>query len=179
MEDLLGHSETVREVSSEMLGGILDGLTALARHDPASLGDADPDELAQRISTVFAQFGQLVQSTREFYTYLTQVLSRFDLDRSEFQLFKTALLDYLQRFVAEVDKHMPQVADALRTVEPAVPALCKRANAGQRLVDLQGRRRAGRLAWTQATGRGCMRGSRDNTAATATPRGSVAWPRMR
>ncbi len=139
VEELLGHAETVREVSSEMLGGILDGLTALARYDPASLHEVEPDELAQRIGTVFAQFSQLVESTREFYTYLTRVLSRFDLDRVEFQAFKTALLDYLQRFVAEVDKHMPQVADALRTVEPMVAALCARANAGQRLVDLEGR----------------------------------------
>lgn len=139
VEELLGQAETVREVSSEMLGGILEGLNRLTRYDPAAVEGVDPDELAQGISTVFAQFAQLVQSTREFYTYLTQVLSRFDLDRSEFQVFKTALLDYLQRFVAEVDKHLPQIADALRTVGPAVRALCDRANAGQRLVDLEGR----------------------------------------
>ena len=47
--------------------------------------------------------------------------------------FKTALLDYLQRFVDEVARHMPQISDALLTIEPRVPALCARANAGQRL----------------------------------------------
>ena len=35
VEELLGHSEAAREVSSEMLGGILAGLQALARHDAA------------------------------------------------------------------------------------------------------------------------------------------------
>ena len=139
VEDLLDYSETAREVSSEMLGGILTGLLDLDQLDDAALAVADPDEVARRIGTVFAQFERLVASTREFYTYLTQVLSRYDLDRSEFQAFKGALLDYLQRFVDEVSRHMPQVADALGRVEPRVAALCSRANAGQRLLDLDGR----------------------------------------
>lgn len=139
VEDLLGHTESAREVSSEMLGGILAGLTALAAFDPTRLDDVDPDRLAREIATLFAQFDELVRSTREFYTYLTQVLSRFDLDRGEFQLFKTALIDYLQRFVDEISRHMPQIADALRELRPVVPALVARANAGKRLLDTQGR----------------------------------------
>ena len=139
VEQLLGHSESAREVSSEMLGGILEGLAALSRLDAGRLHETEPDELSRRIGTVFAQFEQLVQSTREFYTYLTQVLSRFDLDRAEFQVFKTALLDYLQRFVDEVNRHMPQIADVVSDLMPRVPALCEHANSGQRLVDIDGR----------------------------------------
>ena len=63
---------------------------------------------------------------------------RYDLDRAEFQAFKTALLDYLQRFVDEVARHMPQLASALQHVEPRVPALCARANVGQRLLGVEG-----------------------------------------
>lgn len=140
VEELLGYSESAREVSTEMLGGILAGLTRLGRHDDESLAATDPDVLAREISTLFAQFDRLVHSTREFYAYLTQVLSRYDLDRGEFQVFKTALLDYLQRFVDEVQRHTPQIADALSSVEPGVADLCARANSGQRLVDLEGRR---------------------------------------
>lgn len=81
VEDLLGHSESAREVSSEMLGGILAGLTSLARHDAQSINRAEPEELAREIGTIFAQFDRLVHSTREFYAYLTQVLTRYDLDR--------------------------------------------------------------------------------------------------
>jgi uncharacterized protein (TIGR02677 family) len=139
VEELLGYSETAREVSSEMLGGILAGLGELSRLDDAVLTDVDPDEIARVIGTVFAQFDRLVHSTREFYTYLTQVLSRFDLDRGEFQAFKSALLDYLQRFVDEISRHMPQIADQLVRLEPRVPALCERANSGQRLLDLEGK----------------------------------------
>lgn len=138
VEELLEHAETAHEISSEMLGGILEGLQRLRAYDPASLAGVDPDVLAREIGTVFAQFERLVESTREFYTYLSQVLVRYDLDRGEFQVFKTALLDYLQRFVDEISRHMPQVAEALVAVEPYVAALTDRANAGQRLRTLEG-----------------------------------------
>ncbi len=135
IEELLGTVEQAREVSSEMLGGILAGLTRLDGRDEAI---TDPDELAADIGTIFAQFQRLVESTRDFYTYLSQVLSRFDLDRTEFQAFKTALLNYLQRFVDEIARHMPQLAEVLTQLEPRVEALCARANQGERLLSLDG-----------------------------------------
>lgn len=138
VEELLGHTDAAREVSSEMLGGILAGLRELASFGPAAIEQLDSDELARRIVTLFAQFERLVDSTRQFYTYLSQVLSRFDLGRDEFQAFKSALLDYLQRFVDEISRHMPQIADRLREVEERVDELCARANAGQRLVGVDG-----------------------------------------
>jgi uncharacterized protein (TIGR02677 family) len=138
VEELLGHTEQAREVSTEMLGGILAGLRALAAPGEQAIATADPDELARDIGTVFAQFERLVSSTRDFYTYLSQVLVRYDLERAEFQAFKTALLDYLQRFVDEIARHMPQLAVAVVDVEPLVPVLCARANAGQRLVGVDG-----------------------------------------
>ena len=139
VEELLAHSEGAREVSSEMLPGILAGLEGLLALLP-SLDAAEPRDVAARITTLFAQFEVLVTSTRQFYSYLAQVLTRFDLGREEFELFKTALIDYLQRFVDEVSRHMPQVADRLRELEPHVPALCARADAGERLVGLDGTR---------------------------------------
>jgi uncharacterized protein (TIGR02677 family) len=138
VEELLGTVEQAREVSSEMLSGILAGLTRLETCDDASLPSIDPDRLASEIGTVFAQFERLVESTRDFYTYLSQVLIRFDLDRAEFQAFKTALLNYLQRFVDDIARHMPQLADVLIRLEPRVKALCARANEGERLLSLDG-----------------------------------------
>ncbi len=145
VEELLGHTESAREVSTEMLGGILAGLESLAARVEAGLADADPREVSVTIGTLFAQFELLVGSTRQFYTYLSQVLSRFDLGRDEFVLFKAALLGYLQRFVDDVSQHMPQLGDLLVRLEPDVPALCARANAGERLVGLDGEE-AGRAA---------------------------------
>jgi len=138
VEELLAHTETAHEVSSEMLAGILEGLRRLERYDQTSLATTDPDEVAREIGTVFAQFTQLVESTREFYTYLSAVLVRYDLDRAEFQVFKTALLDYLQRFVDEVARQVPPLAEVLSALRPRVLVLTGRANEGQRLRTLDG-----------------------------------------
>lgn len=136
--ELLTQSEGAREVSSEMLPGILTGLEDLRDLAERGLDGADPRDLAGRITTLFAQFEVLVSSTRQFYSYLTGVLTRFDLDRDEFVMFKSALIDYLQRFVEEITRHLPQIAVALGQVAPDVPHLCARANADERLVGLDG-----------------------------------------
>jgi uncharacterized protein (TIGR02677 family) len=146
VEQLLAHTEQAREVSSEMLPGILEGLELLSSWATSSAVDVEPREVAARISTLFAQFELLVSSTRQFYSYLSHVLTRFDLGRDEFLMFKGALVDYLQRFVDEVSRHMPQLAEVLREIEPHVSALCARAGEGQRLIGVDGsvaRRAAG------------------------------------
>lgn len=138
VEELLHHSEGAREVSSEMLPGMLAGIRELNEICTQGLDDADPRDVAARITTLFAQFEVLVTSTRQFYSYLTQVLTRFDLGRDEFVLFKGALIDYLQRFVDEISRHMPQLADQLRHLEPRIPRLCAQAGSGERLVGVDG-----------------------------------------
>lgn len=140
VEELLANTDGVREVSSEMLPGILAGLRDLLRTVEAGLDMADPRELSGQITTLFAQFEVLVSSTRQFYSYLNQVLSRFDLGREEFVAFKTALIDYLQRFIDEVARHMPQVGETVRALSVHVEALCARAGADQRLVGIDGER---------------------------------------
>lgn len=140
VEELLAQSEGAREVSSEMLPGILAGITGLSRLAAGGLADAEPRDVAARITTLFAQFEVLVTSTRQFYSYLTQVLTRFDLGRDEFVIFKGALIDYLQRFVDEISRHMPQVSDRLQALEPRIEQVCARANDGERLVGIDGSR---------------------------------------
>ncbi|MEO5744842.1 MAG: DUF2397 family protein, partial [Terracoccus sp.] len=44
----------------------------------------------------------------------------------------------LQRFVDEISRYMPQIAEVLGRLASRVPLLCERANAGQRLFDLDG-----------------------------------------
>ena len=152
----------------------LEELVSLCAH---GLDQTDPREVAARITTLFAQFEVLVTSTRQFYSYLTQVLTRFDLGREEFVVFKGALIDYLQRFVDEVSRHMPQLADHLRTLEPRIPALCARASAGERLVGVDGsaaRRATGlepedwKTLHTWFVGSGHRRSDADNVRRLAT-----------
>ena len=140
VEELLAATDDVREVSTEMLGGILVGLRRLAQYDGVRLQQADPDEVAREIATVFAQFERLVTSTRDFYASLAAVLNRYDLGREDFQAFKGALLDYLQRFVDEVARAMPQVAELIVELEPRRAELLARADDGARLIGLHGGR---------------------------------------
>ena len=140
VEELLGSTEAAREVSSEMLGAILQSLLGLTQLDDGTLAATPPDVVSREVTTLFAQFERLVESTRDFYTYLSQVLVRYDLDREEFQTFKSVLLDYLSRFVEEVALHMPQVAEALARVQPRIEPLLSRADEGQRLVGVDGAR---------------------------------------
>lgn len=140
VEELLQRAESAREVSSEMLGGILEGLRELNRIEPGALTELAPDDLARRITTLFAQFERLVDSTRDFYTYLSEVLRRFDLNPDEFKAYKNLLIDYLYRFVEEIGLHMPQIGDEITGIRPNIGALVERANAGQRLVGLDGTR---------------------------------------
>jgi uncharacterized protein (TIGR02677 family) len=138
VEELLQRTESAREVSSEMLGGILQGLRELNRIGTGTLADVAPDDLARRITTLFAQFERLVDSTRDFYTYLSEVLRRFDLNPEEFKAYKNLLIDYLHRFVEEIGLHMPQIGDQIAAVRPKIAVLVERANAGRRLVGLDG-----------------------------------------
>lgn len=138
VEELLERAESAREVSSEMLGGILEGVRELNGINTATLDDLAPDDLARRITTLFAQFERLVNSTRDFYTYLSEVLRRFDLSPDEFKAYKNLLIDYLHRFVEEVGLHMPQIGVEITGLRPKIGALVERANAGQRLVGLDG-----------------------------------------
>ncbi len=136
VEELLGATDEVREVSTEMLGGILSGLRALRAYDQQALAEVDPDVLAGQVATLFAQFERLVTSTRTFYASLSQVLTRYDLGREDFQAFKAALIDYLQRFVDQVARSMPQVAALLSELDPQ--PLLSRANSGARLINVDG-----------------------------------------
>jgi uncharacterized protein (TIGR02677 family) len=138
VEELLSATDDVREVSTEMLGGILAGLRTLATYDDASVAEVDPDVVAAQVATVFAQFERLVTSTRAFYASLSQVLARYDLGREDFQAFKAALLDYLQRFVDQIARTMPQISDLIEAIDPA--PLLARANAGAHLLNLDGTR---------------------------------------
>ena len=102
---------------------------------------------------------------------------RYDLDRAEFQAFKTALLDYLQRFVDEIARHMPQLADALQNVRPADP---RAVRAGQRRA-AAARRRGGDRAPRAGAGPGRLGRAarvvrRRAGGGTPTPPACGGWP---
>jgi uncharacterized protein (TIGR02677 family) len=124
-DDILASADAAREVSREMLGLVARGLRdleAVARVP----GGADPGESLERISTLFAQFGQFADSVRDFYAFLGQVIFRYDLDSEEFSGFKELLLDYAETITDDVAFFAPQIEQSLAGLWPFLPPLLAR-----------------------------------------------------
>ena len=141
--EILGDPGGAQEISSELLPPLVAGLEALVRLVPDRIADTPSTELAERIATVFAQFDRLVESTRQFYAHLSELLQRVDVDREMFLTYKGALLTYLQTFVDDVRRHAPLASDLLDDLRPHLDDLCSRAWVGRGLAPAGVRRSRG------------------------------------
>ena len=124
-DEVLASADAAREVSREMLGLVARGLQEL-HGSVRSAGGADPGESLERISTLFAQFGQFADSVRDFYAFLGQVIFRYDLDSDEFSGFKELLLDYAETITEDVAFFAPQIEQSLLGLWPFLPELLRR-----------------------------------------------------
>ena len=148
-DELLATAEAAREVSREMLGLVARGLREL--HEAARLpGGIDPADCLERISTLFAQFGQFADSVRDFYAFLGQVIFRYDLDSAEFAGFKELLLDYAETITDDVAFFAPQIEQSLTGLWPLLPGMLRRIDesdqglAALRRADIEIQRSRGR-----------------------------------
>ncbi|MFD5442194.1 TIGR02677 family protein [Streptomyces tendae] len=124
-DGVLTEADAAREVSNELLALVERGLRELADLATAP-GGVEPQDGLERISTLFVQFTEFADSIRDFYAYLGQVLSRYDLDSAEYQGFKELLLDYVEAITEDVAFRAPRISAALDTLWPHIPALLDR-----------------------------------------------------
>ncbi|MFJ6568832.1 TIGR02677 family protein [Streptomyces sp. NPDC091292] len=124
-DGVLSEADAAREVSNELLALVERGLRELADLVTAP-GGVEPQDGLERISTLFVQFTEFADSIRDFYAYLGQVLSRYDLDSAEYQGFKELLLDYVEAITEDVAFRAPRISAALDTLWPHIPALLDR-----------------------------------------------------
>ncbi|GGW74089.1 TIGR02677 family protein [Streptomyces griseoloalbus] len=124
-DGVLAEADAAREVSNELLALVERGLRELADLVTAP-GGVEPQDGLERISTLFVQFTEFADSIRDFYAYLGQVLSRYDLDGAEYQGFKELLLDYVEAITDDVAFRAPRISAALDTLWPHIPALLDR-----------------------------------------------------
>ncbi|GAQ64025.1 TIGR02677 family protein [Streptomyces scabiei] len=127
-DGVLTEADAAREVSNELLALVERGLRELAGLVTAP-GGIEPQDGLERISTLFVQFTEFADSIRDFYAYLGQVLSRYDLDSAEYQGFKELLLDYVEAITEDVAFRAPRISAALDTLWPHIPALLDRLDA--------------------------------------------------
>lgn len=123
-EELLSGAGSAREVGRELLALVARGLDDLDRLTAAP-GGADAQEVLERVSTVFAQFGTFTDSVRDFYAYLGQVVFRYDLDGGELAGFKELLLDYAETITDDVAHFAPQIERGLAHLWPRLPGLLR------------------------------------------------------
>jgi uncharacterized protein (TIGR02677 family) len=148
-DEVLATAEAAREVSREMLGLVARGLREL--YAAARLpGGVDPADCLERVSTLFAQFGQFADSVRDFYAFLGQVIFRYDLDSAEFAGFKELLLDYAETITDDVAYFAPQIEESLTGLWPLLPGMLGRIDesdqglAALRRADIEIQRSRGR-----------------------------------
>ncbi|MFB7998972.1 TIGR02677 family protein [Streptomyces sp. NPDC056002] len=127
-DGVLAEADAAREVSNELLALVERGLRELADL-VTTPGGIEPQDGLERISTLFVQFTEFADSIRDFYAYLGQVLSRYDLDSTEYQGFKELLLDYVEAITEDVAFRAPRISAALDILWPHIPALLDRLNA--------------------------------------------------
>jgi uncharacterized protein (TIGR02677 family) len=126
VDDLLRTAEGAREVSRELLPAILHGLDELlARLATASLehgrrsraADKATERLAEQVTTLFLQHGELAATVRDFYAYLGQVVTRYHLVADEISGFRNLLVEYIQMVVEDVLRYTPAIAEILTRAE--------------------------------------------------------------
>jgi uncharacterized protein (TIGR02677 family) len=121
VDEVLAAAEGAREVSRELLA-------VLAREiDRMAAGVADGaltvDVAQETVTTLFLQFEDFANSIRDFYAYVGQVLSRYDLDSAEYAGFKNLLLDYIESLLDEVARYTPRIQAGLERLWPHLPRL--------------------------------------------------------
>lgn len=125
-EAILGSHDGPREVARELLGSIVDLLERITERLATSARTGNPldlDALAGEVTTVFSNQAVFNESARDFYAYLNQVLTRYDLGGEEYQQFKTMLLEYIDLITADVVRHAPAIIGRFTLLAPYLPAL--------------------------------------------------------
>lgn len=128
VDELLRTTEGAREVSRELLPAIAAGLDEiLVRLSRASYEHGrDPrseatqkavERLAEQVTTLFLQHGELAATVRDFYAYLGQVVTRYHLASDEISGFRNLLVEYIQMVVEDVLRYTPAIAEILTREE--------------------------------------------------------------
>lgn len=123
VDEVLRATTGVRDVARELLGGMVETLDRILNRLNGPAEAVDADALAADVTTVFSSQQLFSDSVRDFYAYLHQVLSRYDLIGDEYARFKDLLLTYVDLITADVARHAPAVTERLERLGPHLEQL--------------------------------------------------------
>ncbi|MFJ2651883.1 DUF2397 domain-containing protein [Streptomyces sp. NPDC087420] len=121
-EEILHAADGAREVARELLGGTVEILDRILGR-MANLQVVDAEALAADVTTVFNNQKLFSESARDFYTYLSSVLTRYDLVGEEYATLKGLLLEYVDLISNDVARHSPAMVNRLELLRPYLDGL--------------------------------------------------------
>jgi uncharacterized protein (TIGR02677 family) len=145
VDEVLRVPEGAREVSRELLPAIDRGLAGLRqalssaaatdqRGEPVAARKAR-ELLAEHVTTLFLQHGELAATVRDFYAYLGQILTRHHLVPNEISGFRNLLVEYIQLVVEDVLRYTPTIAATLAELREARGELLRLLRPAEQLGD--------------------------------------------
>ena len=126
-----------REVSRELLPAIQHGLdsvwatvvsaiTVEYRDGSDSRQEAKlREQLAEQVTTLFLQHGELAATVRDFYAHVGQVVARHDLNPQEIAGFRVLLAEYIQLVVDDVLRYTVPITNSLARLQRALPEVLR------------------------------------------------------
>lgn len=137
-EELLSIAEGAREVSREMFPAIRRGLEVIkntgikiieAERAGGSSNSLERTSLratlAEQVTTLFLQHGQLSETVRDFYAHVGQTVARHDLNPEEIAGFRGFLVEYIQLVGEDVLRHTPPIVARLNELAPLLSDILK------------------------------------------------------
>jgi len=133
-EAVLEIPQGAREVSRELLPAIQHGLdnvwstivSAIAAEQqgrPASRKLRE--QLAEQVTTLFLQHGELAATVRDFYAHVGQVVARHDLNPQEIAGFRVLLAEYIQLVVDDVLRYTVPITKRLASLQDLLPEVLR------------------------------------------------------
>lgn len=126
-----------REVSRELLPAIQHGLDSIWSTVISAIsaeyrdGSAPRDEvklrerLAEQVTTLFLQHGELAATVRDFYAHVGQVVARHDLNPQEIAGLRVLLAEYIQLVVDDVLRYTVPITCSLARLQSVLPEVLR------------------------------------------------------
>jgi uncharacterized protein (TIGR02677 family) len=137
VEDVLRARVRDANLSRLVFSDILEDLRALH----AAVRDKDGDQVYRRLSRLDTVLDDMSRRAAQFHLTLGEIMRSTDTSPGTFLKYKNALLTHMTDFMAELDRYLPRLAEAIAAIDGAGrPAI---AAAGTGVADSAGRAAGG------------------------------------
>ncbi|MFC4586976.1 TIGR02677 family protein [Sphaerisporangium corydalis] len=113
VEDVLAARVRDANLSRLVFSDILDDLRSLAAANLAG----DEEQVHRRLSRLDQVMEDMVRRSARFHVTLGEIVTSTDASPDLFLRYKNALLTHMSDFMAELDRHLPRLGQAVRDVE--------------------------------------------------------------